>query len=132
MGGSIVATTKLQQRENSTNRMLQAAFTEFSTKGYSGARVTEIAKMSDVSPGLLGQRFGGKEELFNMVVRDWSLAFFDEIKDAQSAEEVFRRTVDSSRNYTDLRRHDMKRIISLVLCVLLLTCSFAQTLIPQH
>ncbi len=89
-----MAITKLQQRENSTNRMLQAAFDEFSLKGYSGARVTEIAKMSDVSPGLLGQRFGGKEELFNMVVRDWALGFLDELMDAQSAEEVFRRTVD--------------------------------------
>ncbi|MCQ2421807.1 MAG: response regulator [Lachnospiraceae bacterium] len=89
-----MATTKLQQRENSTARMLHAAMIEFAQKGFSGARVTEIARLSDVSPGLLAQRFGGKEELFLEVVQDLIDFFLEELKDVTSAEDVFRYTVN--------------------------------------
>lgn len=89
-----MATTKLQQRENSTNRMMQAAMIEFAAKGYSGARVTEIAKLSDVSPGLLGQRFGGKEELFIEVVQDLCDFFYEQLSSAQTTEDVFSMAVN--------------------------------------
>ena len=47
--------------------ILKAAEEEFLTKGYAGARTTEIAKVAGVSHTMLHYYFRTKENLFNCV-----------------------------------------------------------------
>lgn len=62
--------SRLQKKEASTRKMLDAALVEFAHKGYLGAKLADIAKNAGVAYGLLSQRFGSKENLFTTLVRD--------------------------------------------------------------
>lgn len=50
--------------------MLQAAEEEFLTKGFAGARTTEIAKRAGMNHSMLHYYYSTKEELFNRVMED--------------------------------------------------------------
>jgi AcrR family transcriptional regulator len=52
----------------SRSRILEAAVTEFSTKGFAGARVDEIAVQAQIGKRMLYQYFGNKEQLFQAVI----------------------------------------------------------------
>lgn len=52
----------------SRSRILEAAVTEFSTKGFAGARVDEIAAQAQIGKRMLYQYFGNKEQLFQAVI----------------------------------------------------------------
>ncbi|MFN2642505.1 MAG: TetR/AcrR family transcriptional regulator [Actinomycetota bacterium] len=53
---------------SSKEKILQAAFTEFSRCGFAGARVDEIAARAGVNKALLYQHYGDKEALFRLVL----------------------------------------------------------------
>src|SRR6266542_4123722 len=55
-----VATTK--------DRLLKAAFEEFSKRGFAGARVDEIATKAGANKALIYQYYGDKEALFKQVL----------------------------------------------------------------
>ena len=55
---------RVLQKEKSTKVMLEAALNEFSKKGFSNTRLSDIAKNADVAKGLVSSRFGSKENLF--------------------------------------------------------------------
>jgi AcrR family transcriptional regulator len=55
-----VATTK--------DRLLKAAFEEFSKRGFAGARVDEIASKAGANKALIYQYYGDKEALFKQVL----------------------------------------------------------------
>ncbi len=71
--------TRLLQREASTKRMMEAALGEFAEKGYSKARLSDIAKRAGVAYGLLSQRFGSKEELYISLTNEIFGNFFSDI-----------------------------------------------------
>jgi len=50
------------------DRILQAAFAEFSERGFAGARVDEIANRAGANKALLYQYYGDKEALFKHVL----------------------------------------------------------------
>jgi TetR/AcrR family transcriptional regulator len=50
-------------------RIIAAAFAEFSRRGVRAARMTVIARRAGVSPATLGQYFPTREELFREVIR---------------------------------------------------------------
>lgn len=50
------------------DRILKAAFDEFSKRGFAGARVDEIASQAHANKSLLYQYFGDKEALFKHVL----------------------------------------------------------------
>lgn len=57
--------------ERSRRQLLAAAFDEFASKGYAGARVHEIAARAGVNKQLINYYFGGKEGLYRQLQRQW-------------------------------------------------------------
>lgn len=70
---------RVLQKEASTKKMIWAALCEFAKKGYSNARLSDIAGNAGVAYGLLSQRFGSKEELFRYVENETFSEFFSAI-----------------------------------------------------
>ena len=54
--------------EGARERILRTAITEFSEKGYSGARVLTICRKSRVNPRMIYHYFGGKDRLYVAVL----------------------------------------------------------------
>lgn len=54
--------------ENTRGRILQAAIAEFSEKGYSGARIDVICKLSRANPRMIYHYFGDKDHLYIAVL----------------------------------------------------------------
>ena len=57
--------------ERSKLQLLDAAVAEFGARGYSGARVSEIAQRAGVNKQLISYYFGGKEGLYRAVAEQW-------------------------------------------------------------
>jgi TetR/AcrR family transcriptional regulator len=57
--------------ERSRRQLLAAALEEFAAKGYSGARVQDIADRAGVNKQLINYYFGGKEGLYHALHRSW-------------------------------------------------------------
>ncbi|MEV6066002.1 TetR family transcriptional regulator [Nocardia sp. NPDC052001] len=57
--------------ERSRQALLNAALDEFSEKGYDGARIQDIAARAGVNKQLIAYYFGGKENLYREIQRDW-------------------------------------------------------------
>ena len=61
-------------------RILEAAFEEFSTRGFAGSRVDEIADKARCNKALLYQYYGDKEALFRQVL-ECKMAGLEDIKE---------------------------------------------------
>ena len=59
--------SKQRNAAGTREKILRAAETEFSTKGYAGARMQRIADRADVKKELLYHYFRGKEQLFGEI-----------------------------------------------------------------
>ncbi|MFF0345331.1 TetR/AcrR family transcriptional regulator [Kribbella sp. NPDC004875] len=57
--------------ERSKQQLLDAAVVEFGARGFSGARVSEIAARAGVNKQLISYYFGGKEGLYRAVADGW-------------------------------------------------------------
>ncbi|GAB3824992.1 TetR/AcrR family transcriptional regulator [Kribbella italica] len=57
--------------ERSKAALLDAALTEFADRGLAGARVIEIARRAGVNKQLISYHFGGKQGLYDAVIRGW-------------------------------------------------------------
>jgi TetR/AcrR family transcriptional regulator len=57
--------------ERTRHRIVDAALAEFAEKGAAGARVRSIAERAGVNSQLISYYFGGKEGLYQEVVRGW-------------------------------------------------------------
>jgi TetR/AcrR family transcriptional regulator len=57
--------------ERTKARIIEAAVEEFSAKGYTGARVSEIARRAGVNQQLIAYYFDGKEGLYREIGRQW-------------------------------------------------------------
>ncbi|MEV5963654.1 TetR family transcriptional regulator [Kribbella sp. NPDC051952] len=57
--------------ERSRQQLLDAAVAEFGARGFSGARVSEIARIAGVNKQLISYYFGGKEGLYRAVAERW-------------------------------------------------------------
>jgi TetR/AcrR family transcriptional regulator len=55
--------------ERTKERILRAAFSEFASKGFAGARVDRIARHASINKRMLYHYFGDKEALFREVLR---------------------------------------------------------------
>jgi len=62
---------RLRDAERSRQRILDAAIAEFSEKGYAGSRVRAIAERAGVNSQLISYYFGGKEGLYQEIMRRW-------------------------------------------------------------
>ncbi len=75
-----------RQKERRPGQILEAAFTEFSEKGYAGARVVDVARRVGVTKGTVYFYFPTKADLFKAVVRTRLNPIFKRIE-AMSAED---------------------------------------------
>ncbi len=62
---------RLRDAERSRQRILAAALSEFAEKGFAGARVRAIAERAGVNSQLISYYFGGKEGLYDEIMRRW-------------------------------------------------------------
>ena len=68
------------RKDNRREEIVSAAFEEFATHGYAGARLEDVASRAKVSKGLPYLYFKTKEELFKAVVRSVVTAHFNTIR----------------------------------------------------
>ena len=88
---------KTAMRESSTQRIFKSALSECAAKGLYGAVLSNIAAGAGISKGLLSQRFGSRENLFNETVR-YFLSLFNPFDCTDgSTEQVLKRTADIIR-----------------------------------
>jgi TetR/AcrR family transcriptional regulator len=57
--------------KDTEKKILVAAEKVFADKGLQGARVKDIAKLSQVNPALINYYFGSKEKLYRTVIEGW-------------------------------------------------------------
>ena len=89
-----------RQKEQRPGQILDAAFTEFSEKGYAGARVVDVARRVGVTKGTVYFYFPTKADLFKAVVRTHLQPIFERIEN-MSAE-------DPTESATSLLRRQIK------------------------
>ncbi|MGV9675002.1 MarR family transcriptional regulator [Nocardia sp. NPDC003482] len=63
--------TRRRDADRTRKCLLEAAFDEFSTRGFAGARVGEIAERAGVNKQLITYYFGGKAGLYRALQRQW-------------------------------------------------------------
>ncbi|MGW7682846.1 TetR/AcrR family transcriptional regulator [Kribbella sp. NPDC054772] len=74
--------------ERSKQQLLDAAVVEFGARGFSGARVSEIAARAGVNKQLISYYFGGKEGLYRAVADGWRASEPTITADAETLGEV--------------------------------------------
>ncbi|MBM7788219.1 TetR/AcrR family transcriptional regulator [Tenggerimyces flavus] len=62
-------TTRAERREQTRQRILDAARSQFAEVGYDRATVRAVAKQAEVDPALVMQHFGSKDELFKQATQ---------------------------------------------------------------
>jgi TetR/AcrR family transcriptional regulator len=65
----MIAPARQRNPERSRERILAAALEEFSERGYAGARVDAIARRAGLNKQLISHHFGGKQALYDAVMR---------------------------------------------------------------
>ena len=92
-----------------TRRILDAAAAIFAEVGFAGARVDEIAKRADINKALIYYHVGGKETLYERVIRDvledTAEQAAETIKDAHSPEERLRGYIRNITNFMNRHPH---------------------------
>ncbi len=77
-----------RRKEDRPQEITAAAFAVFAEKGYSGARVEEVAQRAGVSKGLMYLYFKTKEELFKAVIRSVVVRRVDALLEAVDTTEL--------------------------------------------
>src|SRR4051794_30357270 len=65
----MIAGGRQRNPERSRERILAAALEEFSERGFAGARVDAIARRAGLNKQLISHHFGGKQALYDAVMR---------------------------------------------------------------
>lgn len=113
--------TQAERADQTRARILEAALTEFASKGLAGARTEQIAEAAGVNKALLYYYFESKERLYESAlemaaakVRDRSMAVF--LLNASPGERVLRTALDhfdrilSQREFQSLLQQEMVRV----------------------
>ena len=82
--------------ERTKAKILEAAVEEFSAKGFTGARVSEIAARAGVNQQLIAYYFDGKEGLYREIGRLWRSYEADEFPDDMAPAEMIKHYVRAS------------------------------------
>ena len=70
-------TSMAERRKTTDQKILKAAVIEFGNKGYVNTTLSDIAESSGITPGLIVQNFGGKEELYKKLATNISVYIRD-------------------------------------------------------
>ena len=90
--------------ERTREKILDAATTEFSDKGYAGARVSGIAARAGVNKQLITYYFGGKEGLYRAIEDRWSRGEAEADHEAMPLSGLVRSYVPDSESARALAR----------------------------
>lgn len=74
------ASQRRRGRERRENEILEAAFEEFTTRGYAAARIEDVARRAGVAKGLPNFYFASKDGLFKAVLRRLVLPDWDALE----------------------------------------------------
>ena len=77
-------TTMLERRKATDERIFRAALIEFGKNGYANTTLSNIAKSSGITPGLIVQNFGSKEDLYRKIAVSIVNRIQDELKSFSS------------------------------------------------
>ncbi len=105
LGGSEISNQRTgirkRQKEQRPGQILDAAFTEFSEKGYAGARIVDVARRVGVTKGTVYFYFPTKADLFKAVVRTHLQPIFERMENLsaenpnESASNLLRRQISA-------------------------------------
>lgn len=87
--------THTRRKEERPAEILKAAMQEFSINGFAGTRLDDVASRAGISKGTIYLYFNSKEELFEAVVRDRIIPYFEkmeeiELQSSDSASDILR------------------------------------------
>ncbi len=68
---SSLSGNRFERLRSTEDRILAAAEKVFAEKGLKGARTTDIASLSRVTPSLINYHYGGKENLYRVVIENY-------------------------------------------------------------
>lgn len=75
----------MNQEENASQRILKMALKEFSTYGFSGARMERIAKAAKINKAMIFYYFTSKKNLYQLVVQQVFSNFYPKIMELLSS-----------------------------------------------
>ncbi|HZE38532.1 MAG TPA: TetR family transcriptional regulator [Stackebrandtia sp.] len=87
---------RLRDAERTKRKLMDAALEEFAAKGFSGARVGDIAAAAGVNKQLISYYFGGKEGLYRAMRDEWRDAEREKSVPDTSAEDLMRWYLSNS------------------------------------
>jgi AcrR family transcriptional regulator len=90
--------------ERSKQQLLDAAVIEFGARGFSGARVSEIAARAGVNKQLISYYFGGKQGLYQAVSERWRAGESGLAEQASTLGELVAAYARESLAHPDLAR----------------------------
>lgn len=70
-----------RRKEDRPAEILKAALEEFSVNGFAGTRLEDVAGRAGISKGTIYLYFSSKEELFEAVVRDRIIPYFEKMEE---------------------------------------------------
>ena len=77
----MINTSYSRRKDKRPAEILKAALEEFSINGFAGTRLEDVASRAGISKGTIYLYFKNKEELFEEVVRDRILPYFEQLED---------------------------------------------------
>ena len=112
-------TTMIERRKATDKKIYNAAVTQFGNNGFANTTLSSIAKMAGITPGLIVQNFGSKEDLFRKIAIDIVLLSREQLNPYSSSwEERCRAAIDLT---IDALKKDPDFIHSLNFYVALIT-----------
>lgn len=97
-----------KKTEGVSDRLLESALEEFKTYGFHDASIRRIAAASEVSTNSIYNRFGGKEQLFDALVKDAAdglmelyLSAISKAADGESVNEAMEAGEDGTQEVID-------------------------------
>lgn len=94
--------TRVEQRELTRQRVLDAAEELFTERGFLGVTVDQIAALAGFTIGAVYSNFAGKDELFMAVIERWSETDFDEIRSGLGPRVTDAARLDALRHWVDV------------------------------
>lgn len=91
--------TRAEQKARRPGQILDAAFEEFVTHGYTGTRIEDVAERVGVTKGTIYVYFATKEELFSAMIRHISVPFEGVVS---SADDLTANSTDQLRSLIGL------------------------------
>ena len=96
--------TMAERRKATDDRIYKAAVKEFGENGYSNTTLSSVARSSGITPGLIVQNFGSKENLYRKIAVDINSRILSELANFSSTWEL--RCISIVENTIKMLKND--------------------------